>query len=255
MSITNAYHGKIDSKKIHDYKEISGRGVIAFIDNKKYIIGNFKLFLEKGINVPNVDTFGTVIYIGTDKYLGYIVIGDNIKKSALNLVYNLKKINIDRLVMLSGDNKDVVQKVASKVGIKEYYSNLFPIDKVQKLKEIKSKSFTAFVGDGINDAPVIKEADLGISMGGIGTDAAIEASDIVLMHDNLEDIVKAIKIARITQNIVKFNIGFALSFKFLMLVLAMFGFASIWMAVFADVGVTLLAVLNSLRIMKKKIQI
>ena len=255
LSITNAYHGKIDSKKIHDYKEISGRGVIAFIDNKKYIIGNFKLFLEKGINVPNVDTFGTVIYIGTDKYLGYIVIGDNIKKSALNLVYNLKKINIDRLVMLSGDNKDVVQKVASKVGIKEYYSNLFPIDKVQKLKEIKSKSFTAFVGDGINDAPVIKEADLGISMGGIGTDAAIEASDIVLMHDNLEDIVKAIKIARITQNIVKFNIGFALSFKFLMLVLAMFGFASIWMAVFAGVGVTLLAVLNSLRIMKKKIQI
>lgn len=253
LSITSAYNGYIDSAQVHNYKEISGHGIIAYIGDKKYIIGNDKLFFKQGVSVPKVDTIGTVIYIGTDKCLGYIVIGDKIKPSATNLINDLKMLNINRLVILSGDNEDVTKKVALKIGIDEYYFNLLPVDKVQKLKEIKSESFTAFVGDGINDALALKEADLGISMGSIGTDAAIEASDIVLMHDNLNDISKAIKIARITQNIIKFNIVFALCFKFLMLVLATFGFASIWLAVFADVGVTLLAVLNSLRIMKKKL--
>ena len=251
LSITSAYNGYIDSAQVHNYKEISGHGIIAYIGDKKYIIGNDKLFFKQGVSVPKVDTIGTVIYIGTDKCLGYIVIGDKIKPSATNLINDLKMLNINRLVILSGDNEDVTKKVALKIGIDEYYFNLLPVDKVQKLKEIKGESFTAFVGDGINDALALKEADLGISMGSIGTDAAIEASDIVLMHDNLNDISKAIKIARITQNIIKFNIVFALCFKFLMLVLATFGFASIWLAVFADVGVTLLAVLNSLRIMKK----
>ena len=158
-----------------------------------------------------------------------------------------------RVVMLSGDKKEMVKMLADKVKIDEYYSELLPIDKVQKLKEIKKLSYTAFAGDGVNDAPVIKEADLGISMGGIGSDAAIEASDVVLMHDNLNKIVTAIKISHVTQTIVLFKIIFALSFKFLMLILATLGFASIWMAVFADVGVTLLAVLNALRIMKKKL--
>ena len=253
LSITSAYNGYIDSAQVHNYKEISGHGIIAYIGDKKYIIGNDKLFFKQGVSVPKVDTIGTVIYIGTDKCLGYIVIGDKIKHSATNLINDLKMLNINRLVILSGDNEDVTKKVALKIGIDEYYFNLLPVNKVQKLKEIKGESFTAFVGDGINDALALKEADLGISMGSIGTDAAIEASDIVLMHDNLNDISKAIKIARITQNIIKFNIVFALCFKFLMLVLATFGFASIWLAVFADVGVTLLAVLNSLRIMKKKL--
>ena len=253
LSITSAYNGYIDSAQVHNYKEISGHGIIAYIGDKKYIIGNDKLFFKQGVSVPKVDTIGTVIYIGTDKCLGYIVIGDKIKPSATNLINDLKMLNINRLVILSGDNEDVTKKVALEIGIDEYYFNLLPVDKVQKLKEIKGESFTAFVGDGINDALALKEADLGISMGSIGTDAAIEASDIVLMHDNLNDISKAIKIARITQNIIKFNIVFALCFKFLMLVLATFGFASIWLAVFADVGVTLLAVLNSLRIMKKKL--
>ncbi len=253
LSITSAYNGYIDSAQVHNYKEISGHGIIAYIGDKKYIIGNDKLFFKQGVSVPKVDTIGTVIYIGTDKCLGYIVIGDKIKPSATNLINDLKMLNINRLVILSGDNEDVTKKVALKIGIDEYYFNLLPVDKVQKLKEIKGESFTAFVGDGINDALALKEADLGISMGSIGTDAAIEASDIVLMHDNLNDISKAIKIARITQKIIKFNIVFALCFKFLMLVLATFGFASIWLAVFADVGVTLLAVLNSLRIMKKKL--
>ncbi len=256
LSIVKAYNGKIDESEIKDYKELSGQGVKGIVFSKKLMIGSENLFSKEGIIVPDVKTFGTVVYvICDDKYIGYLVIGDKIKESANNLVNNLKKIGINRTVMLSGDNKDIVCEVANKVNIDEYYAELLPIDKVEKLKEIKKTTFTAFVGDGINDAPVIKEADLGISMGSIGSDAAIEASDIVLMHDNLSKIPLVIKIARITQRIVKFNIVFALGFKFLMLILAIFGFASIWMAVFADVGVTLLAVLNSLRIMKKKIQV
>lgn len=255
-SIVNAYKNKIDEKEIKDYKELSGHGVKTLVFNKNLMIGNEKLFNEEGITVPKVKAFGTAIYVTADgKYIGYLVIGDKIKESATNLVSNLKKVGVNRVVMLSGDNEEMVREVADKVHIDEYYAELLPIDKVQKLREIKKSSFTAFTGDGINDAPVIKEADLGISMGAIGSDAAIEASDVVLMHDNLSKIVVAIKIARMTQSIVKFNIVFALGFKFLMLVLATFGYASIWMAVFADVGVTLLAVLNALRIMRKKIQI
>lgn len=254
LSIVKAYNDKIDESEIKDYKELSGQGVKGVVFSKKLMIGSENLFSKEGIIAPKVKAFGTVVYvICDDKYIGYLVIGDKIKESANNLVNNLKKIGINRTVMLSGDNKNIVCEVANKVNIDEYYAELLPIDKVEKLKEIKKTTFTAFVGDGINDAPVIKEADLGISMGSIGSDAAIEASDVVLMHDNLSKIVVAIKIAKVTQSIVKFNIVFALGFKLLMLVLATFGFASIWMAVFADVGVTLLAVLNSLRIMKIQI--
>ena len=253
-SIVTAYKDEIDDNLIKNYKEVSGYGVTAIVNDKKVIIGNDKLLNQENIAVEEVNDFGTTIYVACDgQYLGYLVIGDKIKDSAYNLVNNLKKNGINRVVMLSGDTEDMVKIVADKVNIDEYYSQLLPIDKVQKLREIKEKSYTAFVGDGINDAPVIKEADLGISMGGIGSDVAIEASDVVLMHDNLDKIVTAIKISHITQKIVMFNIVFALGFKFLMLVLATFGLASIWMAVFADVGVTLLAVLNALRIMKKKL--
>ena len=253
-SIVTAYKDEIDENLIKNYKEVSGYGVTAIVNDKKVMIGNDKLLNQENIAVEEVNDFGTTIYVACDgQYLGYLVIGDKIKDSAYNLVGDLKKCGINRVIMLSGDTEDMVKIVADKVNIDEYYSQLLPIDKVQKLREIKEKSYTAFVGDGINDAPVIKEADLGISMGGIGSDAAIEASDVVLMHDNLDKIVTAIKISHITQKIVMFNIVFALGFKFLMLVLATFGLASIWMAVFADVGVTLLAVLNALRIMKKKL--
>ena len=253
-TITQAYDKSIDEESIKNFKEISGYGITATVLDKKLIIGNEKLFDQEKISVPSVDTLGTTIYIAYDgKYIGYIVTGDKIKTSALNLVDKLKYEGINRIVMLSGDNKDVVSKVASKTGIKEYYASLLPADKVAILEKIKKDKLTAFVGDGINDAPVIKLADLGISMGGVGSDAAIEASDIVLMRDDLDKIITAIKIAKMTQRIVIFNIVFALSFKFLMLILAVFGVASIWMAVFADVGVTLLAVLNALRIMKKKL--
>lgn len=253
-SIAMAYKGNIDESLIKDYKEIGGYGVTVLVNGKRVIIGNDKLLNQENIVVDEVQVFGTIIYVAYDgKYLGYLVIGDKIKDSACNLVSNLKKKGINRVVMLSGDTEKMVKMVADKVGIKEYYSQLLPIDKVHKLRKIKNESYVAFVGDGINDAPVIKEADLGISMGSIGSDAAIEASDVVLMRDNLDKIVTAIKISHITQKIVMFNIVFALGFKFLMLVLATLGFASIWMAVFADVGVTLLAVLNALRIMKKKL--
>ncbi len=253
-SIVTAYKDEIDENLIKNYKEVSGYGVTAIVNDKKVIIGNDKLLNQENITVEEVNDFGTTIYVACDgQYLGYLVIGDKIKDLAYNLVGDLKKCGINRVIMLSGDTEDMVKIVADKVNIDEYYSQLLPIDKVQKLREIKEKSYTAFVGDGINDAPVIKEADLGISMGGIGSDAAIEASDVVLMHDNLDKIVTAIKISQVTQKIVMFNIVFALGFKFLMLVLATFGLASIWMAVFADVGVTLLAVLNALRIMKKKL--
>ena len=252
-SIVKAYKGHIDESLIKDYKEISGYGAEALVNDKRVIIGNDKLLNQENVIVDKVNDFGTTVYVACDsKYVGYLVIGDKIKESAYNSVNNLKKMGM-RVVMLSGDTKEMVKMVADKVKIDEYYSELLPIDKVQKLKEIKKLSYTAFAGDGVNDAPVIKEADLGISMGGIGSDAAIEASDVVLMHDNLNKIVTAIKISHVTQKIVMFNIIFALSFKFLMLILATLGFASIWMAVFADVGVTLLAVLNALRIMKKKL--
>ena len=253
-SIVEAYDGKIDEKEIKNYEEISGYGVRAIVYGKDVIVGSDKLMVMNGIDIPKVDSFGTIVFVSLNgKYLGYIGIYDKVKDSALDLVSSLKKLGIEKIFMLSGDNEDICRKVCEKVNISEYYSKLLPTDKVMKLKKIKKNYFTAFVGDGINDAPVIKEADLGISMGGIGSDAAIEAADIILMHDNLSKIPLAIKIARVTQRIVKFNIIFALVFKFLMLILAYYGLASIWMAVFADVGVTLLAVLNALRIMRKKI--
>lgn len=194
------------------------------------------------------------IYISKNKeYLGYIVISDVIKDESYNIVTKLKNVGIKEIIMLSGDDKDVVSDVCKKVKIDKFYSNLLPIDKVNRLEEIKRNSFTAFVGDGINDAPVIKLSDVGMAMGNLGSDLTIESADIVLMNDNLESIVKAIKISNITKKIIKFNMIFAIIFKILILLLASFGLTSIWMAVFADVGVTLLSVLNTLRIMKKKI--
>ncbi len=253
-SIVEAYDGKIDEKEIKNYEEISGYGVRAIVYGKDVIVGSDKLMVMNGIDIPKVDSFGTIVFVSLNgKYLGYIGIYDKVKDSALDLVSSLKKLGIEKIFMLSGDNEDICRKVCEKVNISEYYSKLLPTDKVMKLKKFKKNYFTAFVGDGINDAPVIKEADLGISMGGIGSDAAMEAAGIIIMHDNLSKIPLAIKIARVTQRIVKFNIIFALVFKFLMLILAYYGLASIWMAVFADVGVTLLAVLNALRIMRKKI--
>ncbi len=253
-SILAFYDKEIDETKIKNFKEISGEGVLVTVDSKKLAIGNEKLMEREGVLFTSTTVFGKIVYVACDgEYLGYLVVGDKIKNSAYNLIHELRKVNVDKVVMLSGDSEDICQKVASKLDITEYYSELLPTDKVQKLKDIKKNSIVAFAGDGVNDALVLKEASIGISMGGVGSDAAIEASDIVIMHDDLEKIVTSIKIAHLTQKIVKFNIAFALIFKFLMLILAVFGLAKIWMAVVADVGVTLFAILNALRIMKKKI--
>lgn len=252
--ILEKYGKEIDKSKISDFKEISGNGISLKINNDEILVGNYNLFRENNINVDNINSIGTIIYIAKNReYLGYILIADEIKNDAYNLVKSLKYNGIKRVVMLSGDNKNIVKNVSEKVGINEYYAEMLPIDKVNKVESLKKGGFTAFVGDGINDAPVMKISDLGISMGIAGSDAAIEASNIVLMTDNLDKITEAIKISKKTKRIVTFNIVFALLVKFLCLLLGVLGISKIWFAVVADVGVTLLLVLNSLRliIMKK----
>lgn len=247
--ILEKYGKEIDKSKISDFKEISGNGISLKINNDEILVGNYNLFRENNINVDNINSIGTIIYIAKNReYLGYILIADEIKNDAYNLVKSLKYNGIKRVVMLSGDNKNIVKNVSEKVGISEYYAEMLPIDKVNKVESLKKDGFTAFVGDGINDAPVMKISDLGISMGITGSDAAIEASNIVLMTDNLDKITEAIKISKKTKRIVTFNIVFALLVKFLCLLLGVLGISKIWFAVVADVGVTLLLVLNSLRL-------
>ena len=247
--ILEKYGKEIDKSKISDFKEISGNGISLKINNDEILVGNYNLFRENNINVDNINSIGTIIYIAKNReYLGYILIADEIKNDAYNLVKSLKYNGIKRVVMLSGDNKNIVKNVSEKVGINEYYAEMLPIDKVNKVESLKKDGFTAFVGDGINDAPVMKISDLGISMGITGSDAAIEASNIVLMTDNLDKITEAIKISKKTKRIVTFNIVFALLVKFLCLLLGVLGISKIWFAVVADVGITLLLVLNSLRL-------
>ena len=253
-AIVRRYGKDIDNSNIFHFAEIGGMGIKCYFNNEEILVGTKKLLEQNNINVLDNKDVGTIIYISKNKeYLGYIVIADVIKDESYTIAHKLKNIGINRVVMLSGDDKKIVSDVCEKVKIDEYYSNLLPIDKVNILEKIKEESFTAFVGDGINDAPVIKLSDIGMAMGNLGSDVTIEAADVVLMHDNLESIVKAIKISKITKRIIKFNIMFAIVFKITILFLATFGITSIWMAVVSDVGVTLLSVLNTLRIMKKKI--
>ena len=252
-SILKKYNKRIDKKRISDYKEVSGKGIKVKIDNILYLVGNEKLLKNIDIDIHN-DEIGTTVYIAREQtYLGHIVITDTIKKEAYKLVDNLEKLNINKVIMLSGDNIDIVSKVGKEIKIKEYYGNLLPQDKVDKINEIKKDFTTAFVGDGINDAPVIKLSDIGIAMGGIGSDATIEASDIVLLKDDLNNIPKAIKISKLTKRIIKFNIIFAITFKIFILLLAAIGYTSIWLSVLSDVGVTILSILNSLRILYKEV--
>ena len=252
-SILKKYNKKIDKKRISDYKEVSGKGIKVKIDNNLYLVGNEKLLKDIDIDIHN-DEIGTTVYIAREQtYLGHIVITDTIKKEAYKLVDNLEELNINKVIMLSGDNIDIVSKVGKEIKIKEYYGNLLPQDKVDKINEIKKDFTTAFVGDGINDAPVIKLSDIGIAMGGIGSDATIEASDIVLLKDDLNNIPKAIKISKLTKRIIKFNIIFAITFKIFILLLAAIGYTSIWLSVLSDVGVTILSILNSLRILYKEV--
>lgn len=252
-SIKKAYDKKMDCK-ITNFKEISGSGISCNIDKDKILVGN-KKFLEKNkIEIENNEEVGTIVCIAkNNQFLGYIVISDKIKENVKENLNDLKNEGIKSLIMLSGDDDVIVKNIANNLKLDKSFGNLLPQDKVDILNSYKKNTKVAFVGDGINDAPVIKLADVGIAMGGIGSDATIEASDIVLMQDKLEKLVDVIKISKITKKIVLTNIIFAISFKVIMLIFAIFGITPIWLAIFADVGVTLLSVLNSLRIFKTKI--
>lgn len=254
--IVNKYGKKINESKINNFEEISGHGIKVKVNEDLVLVGNEKLMKKEKIPFEKINKLGTIIYLSINgNFEGYIVINDEIKKESYGLINLLYKENINRVVMLSGDNEEVVKDVCDRLLIKEYYSSLLPIDKVTKLKHIKQNDFTAFIGDGINDAPALKMADLGIAMAGLGSDAAIEAADVVLMNDDLNKVIKAIKISKLTNKVIKTNIIFALSVKLLILILAVFGITTIWAAVFADVGVTLLAILNTLQIFKRKINV
>lgn len=252
-SIQKYYNREIDKTSINSIKEISGKGIEALINNMKILVGN-----EKLVNVPSdliIDDIGTILYVEIDnKFTGYIVISDEIKKDASKAIKGLKDVGVKKSIMLTGDIEKVGKKVGEDLGLDEIYTNLLPQDKVSKFEEIienkKSKGNVAFVGDGINDAPVLARADVGIAMGAMGSDAAIEAADVVIMTDEPSKIVTAIKSSKKTMKIAMQNIALAFGVKVIALVLSALGIADMWMAVFADTGVTILAVLNSFRALK-----
>ena len=253
-SILESYGKAINKQEVTEYEEISGNGVTANIKGQKVHLGNSKLMSKIGIEIEESKTASTIVYIAIDgQYAGKIEISDEIKEDSTKAIEKLKNQGINKTVMLTGDRKQVGEEVAKKLKIDKVYTELLPTDKVEKLQKIldKKKGKVAFVGDGLNDAPALAMADIGIAMGGYGTDAAIEAADIVIMTDEPSKICEAINVARKTMKISKENIVFAISLKLIALLLVFFGVATMWEAVFADVGVTVLATLNSLRTLKK----
>ena len=254
-SLKQAYAKEIDTSKVSDIEEISGHGVTAVVDGRKVAAGNRKLMNRMGIAFQQPDKVGTEVHVAIDGvYAGYILISDVVKPNAKKAVAELKKAGVDHVIMLTGDAKPVADAVAKELGLDEAKSELLPADKVkevEKLLETKdAKEILAFVGDGINDAPVLSRADLGIAMGAMGSDAAIEAADIVLMDDDPAKIATAMKISRKTLRIVHQNIVFALAVKALCLLFGAIGFVNMWWAIFADVGVMIIAVLNATRALK-----
>jgi len=257
QSIKEKYEKNIDEKKIGSQKELAGFGIEAEIEGKKILVGNRKLMDKKGISISkDITDQGTIVYLAVEeKFAGYILIKDELKTTTIEAIKSLKKLNIKKTIMLTGDNESTTYEIANLIGIDEYHSQLLPEDKVKILEDNlgDGEGKTVFVGDGINDAPVIARADVGVAMGGLGSDAAIEAADIVLMTDEPEKLVHSFKIAKMTRTIVWQNIIFALGVKALVMVLSTFGLAQMYQAVFADVGVALIAVLNSVRILKIKL--
>ena len=253
-SLQKAYGKEIDRSRVKDIEEISGHGIIANVDDHAVAAGNDKLMQKLGIQYKECHSVGTIIHMAIDgEYAGHIVISDVLKKNSGKAIAELKKAGVKKTIMLTGDIKRVADQVANSLGIDEVYSDLLPGDKVSKVEEIfagkNGKEMVAFVGDGINDAPVLTRADIGIAMGAMGSDAAIEAADVVLMDDEPMQIAKAIKISRKCIGIVKQNIAFALVIKFACLALSAVGIVNMWIAIFADVGVMILAVLNAIRAM------
>ncbi|WP_260394162.1 heavy metal translocating P-type ATPase [Fundicoccus ignavus] len=257
LSLKRAYSKEIDNGRISDVEEISGHGIIATVDGKKVMAGNIKLMKMMDIPYFKGELIGTVVHVAVNnKYIGYIVIADEVKEDSAQAIKELKAANIKQTVMLTGDNKSVGSKVAKELGLDKVYAELLPADKVEKLEELFSqkskKGKLAFVGDGINDAPVLARADIGIAMGGLGSDAAIEAADIVIMTDEPSKIATAMKISKKTLKIAHQNIVFAIGIKIIVLILSAFGITTMWAAIFADVGVTIIAVLNAFRALNVK---
>lgn len=255
-SIIAAYEKDVDETNVTDYKEISGYGISVTADNKKILAGNSKLMTAEQIHYKPCDKAGTKVYIAVDgKYAGCILIADEIKEDSKRAIAELKRIGIEKTVMLTGDDEMIGKAVSQELGLDEYYAQLLPDQKVEKVELLESqkplKSKLAFVGDGINDAPVLARADVGIAMGGVGSDAAIEAADVVLMTDEPSKLVEAIEVAKATKRIVVQNIVLALTVKVMFMVLGAFGIAGMWEAVFGDVGVALIAVMNAMRTLKK----
>ncbi len=256
-SVKKAYAKEIDEKQIANSHELSGLGIEVEIEDRHVLVGNEKLMQERNIDFEKAKEIGTALYISIDgKYAGYILIADKIKEDAKITIATLKKRGIKQTVMLTGDRKEVGEAVAKEIGIDKVYTELLPDGKVEKIEElVKQKSEQGkltFVGDGINDAPVLAISDIGIAMGGLGADSAIEAADVVIMTDEPSKIIDAIKISKKTMRIVKQNIVFAIAVKVAVLILAAFGISTMWQAVFADVGVSVLAILNALRILHVK---
>lgn len=254
-SLQKAYGKEIDRQRVEDVQEISGHGVIAKVDNQSVAVGNMKLMKKVGAVCEECHSIGTVVHVAIDsQYAGHILISDLMKPNAKEAIKALKKIGIKKTIMLTGDMSNVANQVAQDLAIDEVYSELLPADKVDKIEEIiqnkGEKEKVVFVGDGINDAPVLSRADIGIAMGALGSDAAIEAADVVLMDDDPLKISKAIKISKKCIRIVYENIYFAIGVKFICLILGAFGIANMWMAIFADVGVMVLAVLNAIRALR-----
>lgn len=257
LSLKRAYSKEIDNGRISDVEEISGHGIIATVDGKKVMAGNIKLMKMMDIPYFKGELIGTIVHVAVNnKYIGYIVIADEVKEDSAQAIKELKAANIKQTVMLTGDNKSIGSKVAKELGLDKVYAELLPADKVEKLEELFSqkskKGKLAFVGDGINDAPVLARADIGIAMGGLGSDAAIEAADVVIMTDEPSKIATTMKISKKTLKIAHQNIVFAIGIKIIVLILSAFGITTMWAAIFADVGVTIIAVLNAFRALNVK---
>ena len=251
-SLQTAHGGSLDASRVTDVREMAGLGIAATVDGRQILCGNARLMAENGVTAADASAAGTLIHVAVDGcYAGHILISDEIKPEAAEAIAALTEAGVDRLVMLTGDTPEVAEAVSARLKLTEYRASLLPGDKVHALEELLAPEHrVAFVGDGVNDAPVLRRADVGVAMGGLGSDAAIEAADVVLMDDDVGKLALAVRLARKTLRIARQNILFALLVKALVMLLGVFGFANMWLAVFADVGVAMLCILNAVRAMK-----